>query len=267
MRSTADLVTALKAELKAAGLTYADLARRLGLAESTIKRNFAQGEMTLSRIDAILGALQLDFGELVRRIAEATPVRVELTLEQERAVVSDRRLLLVAICCLSEWTREQIVASYRLTQAECIGYLARLDRLGIIELRARDRYRLRVTKGFRWRADGPVMAYFRDVVVPDYFGGGFDGDEEALLLVHGSIGRDMARSFNDRLLRLAQDYARQHRQDQRLPFSERRPFTLVLGMRSWLFGAFHDLQRVPIDWASEGAAGSAAGPAPGRSHV
>jgi hypothetical protein len=28
-----------------------------------------------------------------------------------------------------------IVAAYRLTEAECIGYLAQLDRIGIIELR------------------------------------------------------------------------------------------------------------------------------------
>ncbi|MFT4103553.1 MAG: hypothetical protein QM674_21505 [Burkholderiaceae bacterium] len=31
--------------------------------------------------------------------------------------------------------------------------------------------------------------------------------------------------------------------------TERRPFTLVLAMRSRLFGAFKDLQRQPIPWA------------------
>ena len=251
MQSTAELVTALKQALKSAGITYAVLAGRLGVAESTIKRNFAQGEMTLSRIDAILQVLQLDFTELVRRIADAAPERVELTLAQEKAVVADRRLLLVAICCLSEWTREQIVANYQISQSECVAHLTRLDRLGIIELRANDRYRLRVTKGFRWRPDGPVMRYFRTDVMPDYYGGGFDGQEELLVLVHGSIGRDMAHSFNERLQRLAQDYARQHRQDQRLPVSQRRPFTLVLAMRSWVFGAFKDLQRAPMGWAGE----------------
>ena len=251
MSTTADLVAALKRELKTSGVTYGDLAARLGVAESTIKRNFAQGEMTLSRIDAILRVLQLDFSDLARRIAEAAPEAVELTLAQEEAVVADRRLLLVAICCLSEWSREQMVAHYQLSDAECVGFLVRLDRLGIIELRAHDRYRLRVRKGFRWRPDGPVMRYFRSEVVPDYYGGGFDRDEELLVLVHGSISRDMAQSFNERLRRLAQDYARQHRLDQRLPASRRRPFTLVLAMRSWLFGAFRDMRRAPIGWEGE----------------
>ena len=243
MSSTAELVTALKRELKDAGLTYAGLAARLGVAESTIKRNFSRQEMTLARIDEILRILRLDFVELARRVAERSPVRVQLTLDQERAVTADRALLLVAICCLSEWTREQIVSTYRLTQAECVRHLVKLDSLGIIELRANDRYRLRVAKGFRWHPDGPVMDYFREQVLDDYFAGGFDGDQEVLLLVHGSMGREMAASFNERLQLIAQDYARQHRQDQRLPASELRPFTMLLSMRSWFFSAFVDLQR------------------------
>ncbi|RZI92263.1 MAG: XRE family transcriptional regulator, partial [Variovorax sp.] len=38
MSTTVDLVLALKAELKHAGMTYADLARSLGMAESSVKR-------------------------------------------------------------------------------------------------------------------------------------------------------------------------------------------------------------------------------------
>ena len=53
MSTTADLVIALKKELKAAQMTYADLARALGMAESSVKRMLAKGDMPLSRIDAI----------------------------------------------------------------------------------------------------------------------------------------------------------------------------------------------------------------------
>ena len=47
MSTTHDLVAALKAELKAAGLTYADLAQQLGMAESSIKRIFAKGDIDI----------------------------------------------------------------------------------------------------------------------------------------------------------------------------------------------------------------------------
>src|SRR5215207_7559495 len=118
MSTTADLVTVLKKELKAARMTYADLAAKLGMAESSVKRMLAKGDMPLSRIDAICRALKLDFAELARRVADAQPLLKELTQEQERAVVADKKLLLCAICVLSQWTLEQITTAYRLTEPE-----------------------------------------------------------------------------------------------------------------------------------------------------
>ena len=59
--------TDLKKALKAAQMTYADLARALGLAESSVKRMLARGGLPLSRVDAICRALKLDFAELARR--------------------------------------------------------------------------------------------------------------------------------------------------------------------------------------------------------
>src|SRR3990167_2726372 len=178
MSTTADLVLALKKELKSAQMTYADLARALGMAESSVKRMLAKADMPLSRVDDICRALKLDFAELARRVADAQPMRRELSLAQERAVVADRKLLLLAICCLSQWTFEQIVSSYAISEVECIRYFTKLDKLGIIELRPLNRYRLQVAKTFRWRPNGPVMDFFRAHVVDEYFAGGFDGEDE-----------------------------------------------------------------------------------------
>ena len=243
MSTTADLILALKQELKAAQMTYADLAVALYMAESSVKRMMAKGDMPLSRIDAICRALKLDFAELARRVADAQPLLKELAHDQERAVVADKKLLLCAICVLSQWTLDQIRSSYRLTEPECIKYFAQLDRIGIIELRPLNRYRLKLAKAFRWRPHGPVMNYFRDNALLDYFSGGFDATGEGLLLVHGSIGRSLAPSFFERMQRVAQDFAQQHQADQKLPEKEREGYTLLLAMRSWEFAAFTRLRR------------------------
>jgi hypothetical protein len=203
----------------------------------------AKGDMTLSRIDAICRALKLDFADLARRIADTQPLLAELAEAQEKAVVADKKLLLTAICVLSQWTLEQITSSYRLSEAECIKYLAQLDRIGIIELKPLNRYRLKLAKTFRWRPHGPVMDYFRDNALLDYFSGGFDGNGEGLLLVHGSISRGLAPSFLERMQRVAQDFAQQHQTDQKLGDKDREGFTLLLAMRSWEFEAFAALRR------------------------
>jgi DNA-binding Xre family transcriptional regulator len=238
MSSTADLILTLKQEMRAQGLTYADLARALGLAESSIKRCMAQRDMPLSRIDAICRALGLDFADVARRVVEQQPLLREMTLAQEQAVVADKRLLLVAICVLSQWTAEQITTEYRLSEAEAVAALAQLDRIGIIELRPLNRYRLRLAKTCRWRAHGPVMTYFREHALLDYFSGGFDAQGEGLLLVHGSISRALAPAFQERLQRVAQDFAQQHLTDQRLNPQDREGYTLLLAMRRWEFAAF-----------------------------
>ena len=243
MSTTSDLVAALKKELKAAQMTYADLALELGMAESSVKRMLAKGDMPLSRIDAICRALHIDFADLARHVADNQPLLQQMTREQETAVVADRKLLLMAICVLSLWTLEQITTTYRLSETEGIGYLVQLDRIGIIELRPGNRYRLRLAKTFRWQTRGPVMEFFRENAVLAYSGGSFDKAGESMLMGHGTISRSLAPSFVDRIHRLAHDFSQQHLQDQRLAPEQREGYTLVLGMRNWEFSAFSALRR------------------------
>ena len=87
------------------------------------------------------------------------------------------------------------------------------------------------------------MHYFRDNALLDYFSGGFEGDGEGLLLVHGSISRSLAPSFLERMQCVARDFAQQHQADQKLAAKDRERYTLPLAMRSWEFEAFTKLRR------------------------
>lgn len=243
MSTTSDLVQALKKELKLSGMTYADLAKAIGIAESSVKRMLAKGDMPLSRVDTICRALRIDFADLARRVADSQQLLDQLTLEQERAVVADKKLLLVAICVLSQWTLEQITGAYRLSETQVIQCLVQLDRIGIIQLRPLNRYSLKLGKAFRWREHGPVMQFFRENAVTDYFAGGFGGEGEVLQLVHGSISKGVSYAFRDRIQSLAQDFAQQHLADQKLPRHELQGFTLLLAMRNWDFEAFAKFKR------------------------
>lgn len=243
MSTTASLIAILKDELKAAHLTYADLADKLQMSESTVKRMLARSDMPLSRIDAICRVLKIDFAEVARRVAESQPLLTELSLVQEKSLVANTKLLLVAICVLSQWTLEQILAFYSLTEAEVIRHLVHLDRIGIIELKPLNRYRLKIAKTFRWRPNGPLMEFFRDHAVLDYFSGGFDREAETLILVHGSIGRSIAPALVERLQHVAKDFAHQHQSDQKLAAHHRQGYTLLLAMRSWDYRVFEKFKR------------------------
>ena len=87
------------------------------------------------------------------------------------------------------------------------------------------------------------MCYFRDNVVDDYYRGGFDGEGELLMLVHGQVAPAIAASLVERLQRVGQDFAQLHLSSQKAPPDQKQSYTLLVGMRSWFFSSFRDLRR------------------------
>lgn len=243
MSSPDAVMQALRSEMRAAGVTYKQLALRLGLSESSMKRVFSQGDMSLTRLAQICKAVGVAMEDVLRQAADATPHADTLTLAQERSLVEDPALLLVAICCLGHWSLAQIVDTYQLSEAQAIVQLVKLDRLALIELKPLNRYRLRVSRAFRWLADGPVQQFVREQVVDDYFAGRFDGAGETLLCVHGRLASSSAQELVQKIQQLAAELARLHQDDQRLRPGERDGYTLLLGFRSWEFAAFTAMRR------------------------
>jgi DNA-binding Xre family transcriptional regulator len=243
MSSPELLLDVLRAELRAANITYKSLAERIGVSESSVKRMFGQKDMTLSRLAQICQVTGIALEDVLRRAADARPQADALTLPQETSLVANPRLLLMAICCLGHWSLEQVIETYRLTEPECITLLAELDRLGVIELKPLNRYSLRVSNAFRWLPDGPVQRYFREHVVSDYFAGGFDRPGEALMCLPARLSQSSAQDLGQKIEQLAGELARLHRNDRRLPAQERDGYTLLLGFRSWEFAAFTALRR------------------------
>jgi DNA-binding transcriptional MerR regulator len=215
------------------------------MSDSSIKRVFSQRDMSLSRLAQFCQAAGVSLHEVLQQALQAAPETDRLTLEQERSLVAEPVLLLVAVCCLGHWSFEQILETYRVEAAPCTAALVRLDRLGLIELKPLNRYRLRVSRAFRWRPDGPVQAYFREHVVGDYFSGRFDGAGETLMAVHGRLSSVSAQELAQHVERLAGELSRLHQEDARLPAGARDGYTLVVGLRSWELAAFTGLRREP----------------------
>lgn len=243
MSSPEHVLDALRAQLRAAGITYKALAERIGVSESSVKRMFGQKDMALSRLAEICQATGIAMEDVLRAALDNHTRTDTLTLPQETSLVAHPRLLLVAICCLGHWSLEQIVETYRLTVPECIRLLAELDRLGLIELKPLNRYTLRVSNAFRWLPDGPVQRYFREHVVADYFSGGFDAPGEALMCLPARLSRSSAQELAQRIGQLAGELARLHGNDRKLAAEEKDGYTLLVGFRSWELAAFTALRR------------------------
>ena len=231
MAHTAALVEALKRELRARKLNYAQVAAHLGMSEASIKRMFSRNEFTLERVDRICEFIGVEFSDVARGVASPEAVVSRLTEEQERELVADPKLMLVALCTLSQMPFERIVATYALTEAECVKLLARLDRLKFIELLPNNRIRLLASRAFAWIPDGPIQRLFKSQLGQDFLRSGFGGESEVLVLVNGTLSKASAASLLGRVKRIASEFAEMRMDDARLPHTERMPLTLLVAAR------------------------------------
>ena len=84
MAHTDTLIETLKQALKANGLTYADIARSLNWSEASVKRWFANGNMTVQRLEAICELIGMEMIDLVRMLDETGTVSRTLHWSRKR---------------------------------------------------------------------------------------------------------------------------------------------------------------------------------------
>lgn len=243
MAQSAALIDILKRELKARGVRYADLARHLQLSEASVKRLFSGRTFTLSRLDEICRYAGIDFTDLARELAREDTLVSQLTYEQEQEIVADRKLFLVAVCVLNHVRVEQIVDTYEITEAECVGLLARLDRLKFIELQPGNRVRLLVSRTFAWLPDGPIQRFFNDQAHNEFFRSRFDRADEFMLVVNGMLSKHSSAAVVERLKKVAREFSALHKEDARLPLEQRSAMSVLVALRHWELDAFAELKR------------------------
>jgi len=239
------LVSALKQVLKSRHVTYAQLGHRLGMSEASIKRVFSKGTFTLERLDRICGLLGIAITDLAKMVEHEAERVSQLSLEQEREIVADPKLMLVAVHALNHWTLQEMVAHYSISKTECIRLLARLDRLRIIDLLPNNRIRVIVGRNFSWRPDGPFQRHFRDQLEADFFASRFDGRGEHLAFVSGMLSRNANAVVQQRMRRLEAEFTELHNQDAELPLEDRFGTSLMVAMRPWAPEVFRKMQRKP----------------------
>jgi transcriptional regulator with XRE-family HTH domain len=238
-----ELISALKRQLKAQGITYAQLAQSLCLSEAAIKRMFSRQALSLARLEQICSVLGIGLSELAIRSRQGQTPLAELDAESEQALVREPALLLALYLVLNRWSETEVLARYRFSPVEWTALLIRLDRMGVLELQPNNRVRLRTARNFRWRKGGPMQRFFQQKLLPEYFGKDFDTDGERLYLLSGMVSADSAAHMQRRLGELAEEFDLLMARDAGLPAARREGVSLVLAQRPWSLQLFAGLRR------------------------
>ncbi len=243
MTEADQLVATLKRLLKRQGLTYREVAKKIELSEPTVKRLFASRRFTLDRLAQISNLAGYTLAELAQEAGASRPRLETLSEAQERELVSDPKLLVVAVCALNQWSMAEIVGHYRIAEHECLQHLLHLDRLRIIDLLPGNRIRLNVARDFDWLPLGPIRRYFQERALNDFLRSEFAGQEETLAFVHGMLTGPARAQLAEELRGLRQRIAALHEESLRAPLAERRGVGLLLATRHWEPDEFAQLRR------------------------
>lgn len=236
-------VEALKKSLRARALTYAELARRLGISEPSVKRMFSRGSFTLARIEQILRVLDLELYDVARMSRGQPSGPAELTPEQETVLARDERLLSVFWLVLNDWSFEEVLQEFAIARAELMLAFARLARARLIDWGPRERARLAVPRDFQWRAGGPVKKAYGARVMQEFLNGRFDGATELLRFEARDLSGDSAAVLRRRLERLAAEFNEAAEVDSTLPGRKRTAFGMLVACRPWEFSVMIALKK------------------------
>jgi len=237
------LVATIKRELKARGFTYKDVSRALKLSEASVKRVFASERFTVARLAQVSQLLGMTLAELLQESTSSLPPLDVLTREQEAQLVSDDKLLLVAVCSLNHWSLDDITSVYEIPKQEAVKRLRILDRIGIIELLPGDRIRRRAKRDFDWIPNGPIRNYFSEQGLNDFLEGPFDPEDESLDFAHGMLTRSAQAELKLELRRLRSKLVTLHEQSIPAPLSDKDGIGLLLAIRQWEPLAFRHMRR------------------------
>lgn len=243
MTQIKSVVETLKKQLKSRQFTYAEIARQLEMSEANVKRMFATQRFSLERLEQICHLMQMELSDLFRLYEESRQQVTQLTQEQERELVSDSRLLLVAVSVRNRLSFDDIIRHYQISETECIRHLARLDRLKIIDLLPNNRIKLRISEDFHWLPNGPIERYFEQQIQAKFLKSGFSRAGQQRLFLSGLLSEASHQVVLTKLQLLGREFAELQRQDAHLPLDKKENLGLLLALKPWEYDLFQPMLR------------------------
>jgi DNA-binding Xre family transcriptional regulator len=234
------ITQALKIILKSKDKKYIEVAQWLGLSESSVKRLFSKGTLTLPQMEALCQKLKLDFVDLVQTANATRPLPTALTLEQEQELVADIDLFRIFYLLFRKWSARQIATAYNMDDVTITRSLLTLEELGLLELLPENRVKLLVSSQLKWLPDGPIATLFRNDVTQDFLAECLETHPDHLLIfIPCELSEEGARRIKKTLLTFAADVQDVSELEAKVQKRQSKGHGVLLAMRPWVHPLFN----------------------------
>ena len=243
MSQSTQIVDTLKLELRKQRINYRQVAGALKISEPSVKRLFSHKTFSLERLEKICEILNMNLIDLVTQMEKNVELTTELTLEQEKELVSDEKLVLMAYFLVNKHEFRSIIKGYEISECEGIRLLARLDRMKVIELQPGNRVKLLVSPNFKWIPNGPIQHFFENRVQSEFFESSFDRQGEIRLFSSGNLSRDASEEAINKIKHLAREFNELFKETDSTGADAQFGTSMLVAMRPWEVKVFKDLRR------------------------
>ncbi|OQW50847.1 MAG: hypothetical protein A4S09_11005 [Proteobacteria bacterium SG_bin7] len=148
----------VKQKMKSQGLTYRELAGRLQMSESGVKKIFAAKDISVLRLNSICQAIGIRFSDLIHSIESRDVVEVSFTQEQENFFVKNMEYFYFYWKLVYERKAvEEIAEEFSLSLKTINGYLKKLNSLGLVRFTSTGVLRIPPVQSVYWVGKGPLV--------------------------------------------------------------------------------------------------------------
>lgn len=154
-----ELATIIKRLLKERGISYRELARRLALSESSVKKLFIAEDCSLLRINQICAVLGVSLADVMTNIQEEPIRKYRHTPEQEEFLVANPQAFhLYCKIVFDGLQPEELQKAFNISPAALFKLLRDLDKHNLIQIMPNNRVKHPDMKMVLWENAGPLIA-------------------------------------------------------------------------------------------------------------
>ncbi len=164
---TTELLEHFKNLAKAQGITQNEVAIAFGISLPTVKRWFSGKGITIEQADKLATYLGTSLGESLISV-QNTRKHFTYTLEQEKYLSHHPKTLAFFDLLLRKNSAKDIEKKFKLSEQEVFQFLYQLDKLQLIELQPKNKFKLKAEGEPNWRKNGPLQKKFSAGIFKDF---------------------------------------------------------------------------------------------------
>lgn len=154
------VVELVKKELKSRGLRYEEVAERLGMSVSGLKKSLASEDLSLSRLQKICSAIDISMIQLLTAADDEKVQDVFMTPEQETLLLKNPSAFhLYWKLRFDQMALHHYTTSYSAGREEVRARLRQLEKVGLVKIDAKGDLEFSNKGMIRWNNFGPLVEH------------------------------------------------------------------------------------------------------------